>query len=446
MKKNLVGLLCFLVVLSGCSKKDPLPGTREELVVSEASERTVREQQMDTTPVQMDGEVENSECPQAFYNSTHSYAPLKISDDAGAEYTSEAHLLWQSKLDFDVTKSLRTASAPVVANGKVFCSDAAGIIYALDEKTGKRIWRASSTILGKDGQIGTGMAYVGGTLLVTTSFAECLAFDDETGKILWRIKLSAPSKGDGITIYNDKAFILCANGKLQVVDIKSGRILWEHSGLGAETTFFGCSAPAVCDGVVYVAYPSGEVFALSAENGSVLWSSMLSKFSLTNSAYTLTHPRACPVVWHGVVYVASGNSQTVAFDAKDGKILWSCDYGSVQTPIVRGNSIFVLNEQGELVHLNNTNGKVRWISDKLDKDGVWCGEILLKNHMAMLTPDGFLKVVSLNNGKVDRIVKIDSGRGGILLNPVVARRVIFIQTNGGNVLAYKLVNKKLNQK
>jgi outer membrane protein assembly factor BamB len=417
------------VVLSGCSSKERLKGTREELFVIANDDFSLRE--IDKTPVMIDShEEKNAEFLQAFLNPSHCYAPL--------HFSKSFHELWSSSLDFENSSALKISSAPVIAEGKVFCVDAAGIVYAFDKKNGKRLWRTSITIAGKDGQIGSAIAYCNRRIIVTSSFSEWFSLDAKTGRILKRIKLPAPCKGDGITIYNGKAFVMCSNSSLHVIEIETGKILWSHSGMMTDITFIGSSGVAVDNGVIYLVYPSGEIYALLEETGAVIWDAMLSKFSIINAAQAFSHSRACPVIKDGVVYFVSANEQTSAFSTKDGKLLWKTDFGGIQTPIVSGNSIFIFNSRSELVCLNKNDGQKRWVK-KIEKNESedWYGMILIKDHLLMVSPKGRVIFVSVYDGKIMKTVNINDEGDGISVNPVIADSRMYIQMNCGKITAYK---------
>ncbi|MCR5225393.1 MAG: PQQ-binding-like beta-propeller repeat protein, partial [Alphaproteobacteria bacterium] len=414
-------------VLSGCSSEERLEGKREELIVSE-----VHDAQKDLSPVVIDADAPNAKFAQAFMNPTHNYAPLRLSPQI-----QEA---WSAKLDFEASSEIKMTASPVVADGKVFCADAAGIVYAFDQSTGERLWRVSTTLVGKDGQIGSAIAYDNGRVIVSSSFAECFALDAADGKILWRVKLPAPCKGDGITVIDGKAFVLCANSSMYALSTETGKILWSHSGMLADAKFIGSASVAVEGGVVYLAYPSGEVFALAEDTGAQLWDAMLSKYSLTNSAKAISHPRACPVIKDDLVYFVVANNQTVALDKKTGRTVWHSDFGGVQTPSVSGNSVFVFNENSELVCLNSRTGKFRWstkITSAEEERHNWFGQLLIKDYVLMISPEGYIHFISVKDGKEAKIIEIDDEDDGISVNPAIAGGMMFIPMNCGRIVAYK---------
>lgn len=417
----------MMFLLSACEEEKPLRGARENILLSEeAGEGSVAR---DRSPVEIDAAVANTSFPQSGLNPSHSYPPLKLS------VRSELARLWSAKLDFENTKSLKMIASPIMAENKVFCLDAGGMLYAFDARTGARLWRRSTTIVGKDGQIGAAMAYDSGRLVVSTCFAEAFCFNAKNGHMNWRIKLPSSCKGDAITISEGRVFMMCANSSLQVIDLDKGSTLWSHSGMASESVFLGSAAPAVANGVVYLAYPSGEIHALMVETGSPVWEALFPKFSLGSSAQAFTHPKASPVVKDGVAYFVAANEQIAAFDANSGKRLWIKDYGGIQTPIVNGNSVFLFNSGSEVLCLNRSNGALRWkvLLDKNDRYD-WYGMILVKDHLLCISPTGKMSFVEAKTGRIRKVRELGTVAQ---VNPIVANSTLYILEDGGDLVAYK---------
>lgn len=425
---NLLKVCLIPLVLAGCSEKEALKGVRENVLSSDAVGE--HRENIDASSVIVDAEEHNRTYAQPYMNSAHCYAPVKFTASADLQE------IWAASLDFEATKSIKMTASPIVADGKVFCIDAGGIVYAFDAQTGERLWQRSATIAGKDGQTGAAIAYDKGHLIVATCFSEAMSLNPKTGAIQWRIKLPASGKGDAITISEGRVFFLCSNSTLQVVDINSGKLLWSHSGITSESAYLGSAAVAVDGGMVYLAYPSGEIFALLVETGATIWESAFPKFSVSNAARAFAHPKASPVVKDGVVYFVAANEQTAAFDAKVGTRLWIKDYGGLQTPIVSGNSIFIVNARSEMVCLNRFTGALRWrsaLDDQRKND--WYGTILLKDRILALSPAGEMLFISLKNGKVTRVGK--NVGSSVSVNPVIADSTLYILSNDGDLSAYK---------
>lgn len=399
--------------LVGCSNKEPLEGVRKDIIVSE-----VQKDEIDNTPV--------------------------IMDQSSSVLGTNLQLLWQAGMKYESSESLRMIAPVVFGNGKVFCFDAGGLVYAFDAKTGKQIWRKTTTLKGKDGQIGGAISYGDGKVIVTSSFAEAFAFDENNGEILWRVKLPACCKGDGITIANGKVYMLCDNSSLQVVDIHNGKFLWSHSGMTMDTTYIGSAGVIVQDDVVYLAYPSGEVFSLLG-NGSVLWSAMLAKFSFINAGESFSHPRACPVIKGNLIYFTSANQQLTAFDTNSGTVVWRKDLGGLETPLVSGNSLFIQSSPSELVCLNKDNGKVRWTRKlKLGDNAVteWFGPIQSGEDLLVLASNGVLLRISALNGSINSFQYLNDFTQKVTARPIIADGTLYFVSDDGSVQAYKAKDLK----
>ncbi len=416
MKKILVYSFIGLVLV-GCSSKERLQGEREDIILSD-----YQPDERDTSPVILD--------------------PTSVTLGASLE------LNWLGGMRVGTSKSLKITTPVVVADNKVFCLDAGGLVYAFDAQTGNLLWENTTTIKGKDGQIGGALSYSDGKLVVTSSFAEAFAFDSSDGKQIWRIKLPACCKGNGITIDNEKVYLLCDNSSLQVVDIKTGNLLWSHSGMMMETTYLGGSGVVVKDNVIYFAYPSGEVFAL-LENGSALWSAMLSKFSFTNASESFSHPVAKPVIKGNLIYFTNSNQSTTAFDVQSGQIVWRKDIGGTETPLLSGNSIFILDSSSTVYCLNKDNGKVRW-STSLNVDGTenygwfgqdlphteWYGPVQTNKGILVFASNGSLITLSEKDGSIKIKQRLEEFGEGSPAAPVLSNNKIFFITNDGGVLSF----------
>ena len=427
-KRTAVSLSVIALLLVGCSSKKTLPGDRVDILFHEDSDQ--REILRDGSNVEISAAIKNNDCVQSGYNASHVYAPVVIS--------SALKKLWSANFDFESTKDLKVLSSPIVANEKVCCLDAGGILYAFDKSSGKLLWRKSTTIRGKDGQVGGSLAYVDGKIITSSSFAEAMAFDADSGEMLWRIKLSSPCKGDGITVSNGKAYVLCDNSTLHVIDVKNGKICWSHSGMNVNTTFVGSAAVAVKDGVAYVAYPSGEIFAL-LENGGELWSATMSKFSFVDAMQSFSHPRANVVACDNLVYVTNVNKQLIAYDSRSGTMKWKKNFGGFASPVVSGNSLFVLNEDSEIICYNKDSGARRWISSLsvMGDNITWNGLILTSEGLAAVSDSGKLVFVSFDDGQIKKTIRLDGAKSGVSVSPVVADEILYVPTDSGKLVAYK---------
>ncbi len=136
---------------------------------------------------------------------------------------------------------------------------------------------------------------------------------------------------------------------------------------------------AVVDDVVYVPDWGGNLWALSALNGSVVWSHQISDYGLASG----TVSRTTPAVANGVLYIGTQEgAYLLAIDAESGGLIWKQQLESVDPLAIITTSASVYNGviytgissdegslvirkpsspgRGSVVAVNATTGAIQW--------------------------------------------------------------------------------------
>ncbi|MFJ4983314.1 PQQ-binding-like beta-propeller repeat protein [Streptomyces sp. NPDC088732] len=148
-------------------------------------------------------------------------------------------------------------ATPTVADGTVYVySNYRHTTYALRADTGQPRW----TNEGVDVQAGAGgvmFGWAAGALDDTGTAGKFAAVDAADGGKRWLVRLTDAAFATGSAAVGDTVY--AGDGKLYAVDTASGKVRWSYAAGGQVT-----SAPAVADGVVYVAGDDEKVYALTA--------------------------------------------------------------------------------------------------------------------------------------------------------------------------------------
>jgi len=183
-----------------------------------------------------------------------------------------------------------------------------------------------------------------------------VAFDVATGKEVWATAHGSAfrnDRGDGPrgtpTIDGDRVYALGGNGDLSALDARTGKIIWSKNILkqfGASNITWGISeSPLVLGNKVFVnaGAPEASIVALNKTDGSVIWKSQSDEAGYSS---------AIPVNVNGVTQVVFFTAQrAVGLDSRDGKLLWEYERPSnrtanAATPIARANRIFISSDYG----------------------------------------------------------------------------------------------------
>jgi outer membrane protein assembly factor BamB len=243
---------------------------------------------------------------------------------------------------------------PVVGYGRVYITNFAGVLSALDASTGKTDWRYRSgrcgwaspalaghlvyeTFIGNaecgshsdDGEIAAFDARTGrmrwrrrigptessplvvrGTVYVGDWDGRVWALDARTGRTRWRLQLHGAIKGS-LARSGNRLFIGTYGGDVVALSARTGHVLWRSGGHGSIY-----ASPAIAYGRVYVGSLDGGVYAFGAATGHLLWAHA-----------TGGYVYASPAVWRRRVLVGSYNHRFYAFDAGTGDIRWQFDAG-----------------------------------------------------------------------------------------------------------------------
>lgn len=421
-------LLACTALLCGCEEsKKHLPGVRQEIIVT-----SLTIPQANSPSPSIASPVINTTWEQTIINSSHSYAPI--------DFSFKAQKLWEFQADYPVTRFNKIACSHVCSNEKLFFVDAGGIVYALDCKTGKKIWSTTTTIKNQRGQIGCALAYVNNKLIVSTSFAECFCFDANSGKTIWRIKLPTPCKGDGITIHDSKIYLMCFNNELRVINQEDGSLIWSKNGVAENHGFLGSQSVAISNGLIFVGYNIGDVCAIQLETSSTMWDSIVSKVLLENVLSSIPHIRACPVVHNGVVYFVSQGGQLAAFQASTGMRLWDRNIGGFTHPSINGDSLFIINQHDQITCLDKSDGNLRWTKNLrnsnvgVEKASPWYGQLMCGEYFIAISMHGEIIGIDYLNGTIK--FRHDIGKK-VSVNPIITKDVMYILCDDGKVIAYK---------
>ena len=437
-------LVLALAMLGGCEYltgpggpfgeeiKTPLPGERISVLLHQRSlspDANVSEKQ-----IQLPAPTPNANWPQAGGYASHAMHHIAINDSI--------RNVWQSDAGDGANDEVRIVGSPIAADGRVYAMDSLSNVSAFDVKNGKRLWTVELTPDEEDDDhISGGLAYENGRVFVTTGFAQVIALDAGNGTVLWRKALSGPMH-TAPTARGGRIFAITVDSRLFALNASTGEELWNYSGIAEVASLLGGASPAVDQGVVIAPFSSGELVALKAENGRVLWTDSLTSRRRTDVVSTLSHIRGRPIIDRGRVFAISHGGLMVAIDLRSGRRIWDKEIGGLASPWVAGDYIFLLTNDAEVAAISRDDGSVYWVQalprfeDPIEKDNpiVWTGPILASDRLIITGSHGEVYSVSPYSGDIMGKVEMPAG---ISVPPIVAAGSIYFLANNATLVAYR---------
>jgi outer membrane protein assembly factor BamB len=431
-------LLLASLTEAGCglfgdaNKKTPLPG--ERISVLGLDSRLAPDPALSSVPVTLPRPVVNADWPEPGGYPNHAMYHLALPPNVTKA--------WETSIGDGSSRYRKVMSQPVVANNTVFAMDGGTQVSALSASNGNSFWQVDLKPENTEGNaFGGGPCFWKGRLFVATGYAEVLALDPASGKVIWRKPVDSPVHA-APTVSDGRVFAVTVDNELFVLAAEDGRQLWTHNGIPETAGLLGGASPAVEGEIVIVAYNSGELFALRVENGRPLWSDSLAAARTVDPMSALADIRGRPVIDRDRVFAISHSGRMVSIDLRRGDRVWERDIASAHGPWVAGDYVYVLANDNELACLTRNEGKTRWVQqlpqyenpEKREDPILWAGPVLGGDRLIALSSTGDAISVSPYTGQP--LGRIEMSAGGYL-GPIIANNTLYLLTDDANLSAYR---------
>lgn len=246
-------------------------------------------------------------------------------------------------------------ASPVVAGGQVYTYGAQGMLTCLSFATGKQIWQvqARERFASPKGFFGAATTpLVDGRRLFLnvggTDGAGIVAFDKDTGKVLWKATDHEASYSSPVMAnFGDRPQVVFFTREgLLLLDPESGEILYQKRWRARSHASVNAAMPVVAGDRLFAtaSYGTGAIaLRWSGQGFDELWS----------GEDSLTAHYATPVFSDGTLFGFDGRQEygqsLRAIDASSGKALWSEERFGAGTVLLVGDHLLILKESGELV-------------------------------------------------------------------------------------------------
>ena len=431
-----IGMRILAASVAGCSagmpslssirnpfkkNKEILPGERVPVITDPASEA------VDPTaagkPIALPAPVANAAWSEPGGSAGNSLGHLALGD--------RLTKVWRVDVGTGSSSSGRLSAIPLVADGKVYTLDAGGTVSAFSASGGGRVWATSLTPKNEKRAegFGGGIALDSGRLYVTTGYGTVVGIDPAKGSLLWTQKVGEPVRSSP-TAAGGKVYFMSTDSVLHCLDGNDGQELWTAKGVPEPATLLSNVSPAVGQGLVVAAFPSGDVTAFGLGNGQPAWKESLSRTSETSAGGILADP-ARPVIDHGVVFVVGHGGKMIAVSEAGGERLWSRNVTSTQMPWPAGDTVYVVDVTGKLMALSRTDGKIRWLT-QLPGSARWNGPVLAGGKLWLVSTDGSLVGADARSGQVSSTTALGEK---VFVSPVVAGGRMYILADNATLIA-----------
>ena len=436
---KLAVLVASAIAGGGCSllKKDrpvtPVLGERIAVLTNEVD--VMVDAASAAVPVSLPVPVANTEWAQSGGNASKSMGHLALGN--------AINRAWTVSIGRGTSVKARLGAPPVVGAGRVYTIDTTATVRAFDERSGGMIWEAAfGREKGNEASLyGGGIAFVDGRVYATNGLGFVAAFDASTGKIVWQVRPAGPLRGSP-TVASGAVYVMSQDNQIYSLKTTDGSTNWNQAASLEIAGVFGTASPAFARGTVVAGFSSGELNAYRYENGRPVWQDALARTSIRTSVSRLSDVDADPVIDSGQVIAIGQGGRMVALELISGQRQWELNVAGISTPWVAGDWAFAVLDDGKLINVSRSTGKIRWIGELQAYRNVkrkagpisYSGPILAGNRLVLTRTSGQIVFADPRNGNV--IGGTDLG-APISLSPVVANSTLYVLDDDGRLHAFR---------
>lgn len=244
---------------------------------------------------------------------------------------------------------------PTAFRDYVYLTTITNEFLAIDQETGEKVWTFQSFEENARILSSASAAAAGDLVVAPFSSGEVVAFIADSGRSVWTETLVQQARLTALASLNDIAgspvidrglvYVVSHGGRLAAIDIRSGQVVWEAS-------IASLQMPWVAGDFIFVVSVDAEVACISRENGGIIWVSQLRR-------YKNEKKKKGRITWAGPVLagdhlvLVSSEGDIAKVSPITGEIVATEEIGegSVISPVVADEKIYVLDEKGKLTAL-----------------------------------------------------------------------------------------------
>lgn len=226
----------------------------------------------------------------------------------------------------------------VVVDENVFVADTESSVYALDAASGEEVWRIW---LNEGTGVVAPLMVAGNRLIAIDEEGTVYALDMASGEEFWTHELTYPVY-NAASSSDDLLFIPTTRGKLIVLDIATGDLVWDYTEPDS-TIRFTSPAYAPETGMLVFGGTDGMIRALDAGSGEEIWRTLVHGATI-----------AAPLLSAQTAYVSTlRGGKLYALDTQTGSIVWTHELeGRIKSAMAtQDGKIIVMAETQQVIML-----------------------------------------------------------------------------------------------
>jgi len=330
-------------------------------------------------------------------------------------------------------------SSPAIDGGTVYVGATDGRLHAIDLASGTTTW---TTAIGS--AVASTPALSADRVFVSTRGNAVVALARPSGKEIWR----APTGSDVAThpggehwdyfssspiVVGSAVIVGSGDGQLHALRADSGAVMWTFKADGRIR-----GSPRVKDGTLVFGTIRGSVYAVSVADGRQRWRFETDGYRIDSAAagFDRTSVIASAAFSDDVVYIGGRDGRFYALSIADGRERWRAKFEPswvIAAAAVAGDMVIVATSDAQcVVAMDAKSGHERWRYDA--KARVLSSPAVAGDQVQVGLESGTMVSIDLTSGAERWRYQTD---GPILSSPALASGIVVVGSDDGGVYAWR---------
>ncbi|MGA0571073.1 outer membrane protein assembly factor BamB [Variovorax sp. VNK109] len=312
-----------------------------------------------------------------------------------------------------------------VSGSTVTLASSDGLVAAIDARNGNDLWRVNV-----GAPISAGAGSDGFQAAVVTTANEVVAI--ESGKVLWRQKLSAQSFTPPL-VAGKRVFVLGADRSVTAFDGQTGRRLWNQQRTGEPLVLRQAGVLVPFEDTLIVGL-SSRMVGMNPVNGTSRWEVPVASPRGTNDVERLVDLVGSVSRLNDVICARAFQAGVGCVDARRGSPVWTKTANGLQGVSGDDNLVFGTESDGKVIAWRRADGERAWQTDRLQYRTL-SAPLALGRSVVIGDSTGLVHLLSREDGSP--LTRLTTDGSAIAATPVVASRTLVIVTRNGGVFGYQ---------
>lgn len=366
-------------------------------------------------------------------SSTPDLTPMSPLPEVGN--TLKANKLWSASIGNGVGKYYSQLS-PVVAGERLFAASRDGKLAAFDKETGKRQWQLRLDKLAINDQhrsprIAGGLTAAYGNLYFGSENGLVYAVSQADGELLWTQTvagevLAAPAVDEGKVVVHTSA------GNLIALNSTSGEQEWQLRNEQPSLTLRSQATPLTAGGAVLYGRADGRLGIALLATGQPVRDTRIANPRGATELERMVDVAAKPVILGDILFTIAYNGQLTAHQLISGQELWKRQYQGSQDLSTDGRLLYISDSRSHLFAVDARSGMEVWSNTELENRQL-TASVIFGDYLVAGDGEGYLYWFDSQTGVLKSLQRVDSK--GLYVAPVVAGNTLYVQSRSGDLLA-----------